>query len=145
MRTQAAATAAAAAARWPVRCFKGGSRVAGCWLMRHIVPARSAAAARHSRQPQLPACTAHAPALPALSSSYTCRNIVLRLLPNRPTRVADAAKQGAIISSSLDSAMELLSGPEYEGRLETVFVIGGGQVRSGWAAWMSLCAACCIG
>lgn len=42
--------------------------------------------------------------------------------------LAGAAKQGAIISSSLDSAMELLSGPEYDGRLETVFVIGGGQV-----------------
>ena len=44
-------------------------------------------------------------------------------------RPADACKQeGVHISSSLDSALQLLSSPEFDSRVESVFVIGGGQV-----------------
>jgi dihydrofolate reductase len=40
-----------------------------------------------------------------------------------------AGRPGSVIfSRSLTSAMELLSGPEYVGRVESVFVIGGGQI-----------------
>ena len=34
------------------------------------------------------------------------------------------------VRPSLEAAMELLGGPEFEARVETVFVIGGGQVRA---------------
>lgn len=98
--------AAAATARWQVR-FCGSSGAAVRRLAGHVFILRRSACIMHC--------------------SLCCSlNPVLRM-----ACFADAAKQGAIISSSLDSAMELLSGPEYDGRLETVFVIGGGQVR-GW-------------
>jgi dihydrofolate reductase/thymidylate synthase len=39
-----------------------------------------------------------------------------------------ASASGARFSASLESAMALLSGPEYCDAVETVFIIGGGQV-----------------
>lgn len=46
-------------------------------------------------------------------------------------RAAEAGKlEGVHISPSLDSALQLLSSGELAQRVETVFVIGGGQVRA---------------
>lgn len=46
-----------------------------------------------------------------------------------PTALKAAALAGgARYSSSLESALALLSGPEYRDTVETVFIIGGGQV-----------------
>lgn len=36
--------------------------------------------------------------------------------------------QGAEVSASLEDALRLLAGPQHAGRVERVFVIGGGQV-----------------
>ncbi|EFN56442.1 hypothetical protein CHLNCDRAFT_30873 [Chlorella variabilis] len=48
---------------------------------------------------------------------------------NATAALAEASKaEGVHISSSLDSALEMLSGPEFDSRVESVFVIGGGQV-----------------
>ena len=38
------------------------------------------------------------------------------------------ALQGAEVSASLEDALRLLAGPQHAGRVEHVFVIGGGQV-----------------
>ena len=37
-------------------------------------------------------------------------------------------REGVHLSASLDSALELLSGPDFAASVESVFVIGGGQV-----------------
>jgi hypothetical protein len=42
---------------------------------------------------------------------------------------ATGKHDGVHVSSSLDSALELLAGPDFDCRVENVFVIGGGQVR----------------
>ena len=47
--------------------------------------------------------------------------------PQTALRAAGAG--GAQYSSSLESALALLSGPEYRDTVETVFIIGGGQVQ----------------
>lgn len=48
---------------------------------------------------------------------------------NGGAALAEAGKmEGVHLSSSLEGAMQLLSGPEFEGSVESVFVIGGGQV-----------------
>ncbi|KAL4448210.1 hypothetical protein ABPG75_005429 [Micractinium tetrahymenae] len=50
---------------------------------------------------------------------------------NVAASLAEAGKlEGVHISPSLDSALQLLSSPEYQQRVESVFVIGGGQVYS---------------
>ncbi|PSC67794.1 bifunctional dihydrofolate reductase-thymidylate synthase, partial [Micractinium conductrix] len=48
---------------------------------------------------------------------------------NPAAALTEASKQeGVHLSASLEGALELLSGPVFEGAVETVFVIGGGQV-----------------
>lgn len=50
---------------------------------------------------------------------------------------AEAGKlEGVHISASLDSALRLLSSPEYQQKVESVFVIGGGQVCFCWGCWV---------
>ena len=62
--------------------------------------------------------------------------------PLPPTPPPDAAKlPGVHLRPSLDAAMEMLSGPDFEGRLETVFVIGGGQVGGQSSTFLVGCAA----
>ena len=48
--------------------------------------------------------------------------------PQSAALKAAALAGGARYSSSLESALALLSGPEYRDTVETVFIIGGGQV-----------------
>lgn len=42
-----------------------------------------------------------------------------------------ASLKGVHVTGSLESALGLLSGPELHSKVETVFIIGGGQVRAG--------------
>lgn len=118
-RTRRPATAAAAARRprWQVRCRGERSAPAapGC------VRLSAGAGSRHALPCPL-ACLAH--------SLAACRSL--------PAARAEAAKAGRVhVQPSLDAAMQLLSSPELDAQVETVFVIGGGQVgwRDGsWAA-----------
>ena len=48
-----------------------------------------------------------------------------------PASLRAASAGGARYSSSLESALALLAGPEYKDTVETVFIIGGGQVLFG--------------
>lgn len=71
-------------------------------------------------------CCSHARPSLLQSSPKASPSLPPRALLPSP---AEAAKvEGVQVCPSLDSALELLSGPEYQERVESVFVIGGGQV-----------------
>jgi hypothetical protein len=57
-------------------------------------------------------------------------------MPSLTVLPAEASKADNVhISSSLDGALELLSRPEFDSRVESVFVIGGGQASAVAVAW----------
>jgi hypothetical protein len=77
------------------------------------VPHHAALACRRHCRPALPANHAHR---------------VLLLCAAHAGAAAGKLGEGVQVSASLDSALELLAGAELGPRVETVFVIGGGQV-----------------